>query len=95
MQFDAHFWSVARSSNSTLGLRLQLEAWIVVALAQQSLTQIKMTLALPKQLKTLLFPNFWDSVIITAAFHDPQCGCEDCPFIGPTLPVPLAGAGKI
>jgi hypothetical protein len=54
-----------------------------------------MTLALPKQLKTLLFPNFWDSVIITAAFHDPQCGCEDCPFIGPTLLVPLAGAGKI
>jgi hypothetical protein len=31
----------------------------------------------------------WDRIIITAAFHDPHCSCEDCIFIGPKLPEPL------
>lgn len=26
---------------------------------------------------------FWDTLIITAAFHDPTCECGDCSFIGP------------
>jgi hypothetical protein len=33
----------------------------------------------------------WDCIIITAAFHDPACGCEHCQFIGPTLPEPADG----
>jgi hypothetical protein len=27
--------------------------------------------------------NLWDRIIFTAVFHDPQCGCEDCAFVGP------------
>jgi len=29
---------------------------------------------------------FWDRLLITAAFHDPACGCKDCSFIGPPEP---------
>jgi hypothetical protein len=34
----------------------------------------------------------WDRIIVTAAFHDVQCSCADCAFIGPPLPQPLDGA---
>jgi hypothetical protein len=33
----------------------------------------------------------WDKIIITAAFHDVECQCENCTFIGPQLPEPLDG----
>jgi hypothetical protein len=32
--------------------------------------------------------NLWDRIIVTAAFHDPGCGCEYCSFIGPRQPGP-------
>lgn len=25
----------------------------------------------------------WDNILVTAAFHDPACECEDCRFVGP------------
>jgi hypothetical protein len=39
--------------------------------------------------------NLWDRIIITAAFHDPECGCEYCSFIGPRLPESLHGTEKV
>jgi hypothetical protein len=35
--------------------------------------------------------HLWDSIIVTAMFHDPVCDCEDCQFIGPTLPQSMEG----
>jgi hypothetical protein len=29
----------------------------------------------------------WDTIIITASFHDPACECDQCRFIGPPEPV--------
>ncbi|MGB9043137.1 MAG: hypothetical protein WCC81_11800, partial [Pseudolabrys sp.] len=50
----------AKAINLTIHTCLQeeifLKAWIVVALAQQSLIQIKIDLAGPKQLELLLIP---------------------------------------
>jgi hypothetical protein len=39
--------------------------------------------------------NLWDRIIFTAAFHDPECSCEQCSFIGPRLPESLHGTEKI
>jgi hypothetical protein len=33
----------------------------------------------------------WDSIIVTAAFHDMQCDCEYCRFVGPRLPASMPG----
>jgi hypothetical protein len=38
--------------------------------------------------------HLWDSVIITAMFHDPVCDCEDCQFVGPRFPVSMDGTIK-
>jgi hypothetical protein len=27
--------------------------------------------------------NLWDRIIMTAVFHDPECGCDYCMFVGP------------
>jgi hypothetical protein len=35
--------------------------------------------------------HLWDSIIVTAMFHDPTCECEDCQFVGPTLPQSMEG----
>lgn len=32
--------------------------------------------------------NLWDRIIITATFHDPDCSCDYCSFIGPQQPGP-------
>ena len=37
----------------------------------------------------------WDKIIITAAFHDVECRCEYCAFVGPRLPEPLDGTRKL
>ena len=33
----------------------------------------------------------WDCIIVTAAFHDMNCVCEYCSFVGPRLPESMAG----
>jgi hypothetical protein len=33
----------------------------------------------------------WDCIIVTAAFHDMNCVCEYCSFIGPRLPESMPG----
>jgi len=33
----------------------------------------------------------WDAIIITAVFHDVNCECEHCSFIGPLLPEDMEG----
>lgn len=33
----------------------------------------------------------WDSIIVTAAFHDPECACDYCQFVGPRLPESMLG----
>jgi hypothetical protein len=35
--------------------------------------------------------HLWDTVIVTAMFHDPACTCEICQFVGPTLPEHMPG----
>jgi hypothetical protein len=35
--------------------------------------------------------HLWDSMIVTAMFHDLACECEDCQFIGPTFPKSMEG----
>lgn len=35
--------------------------------------------------------HLWDSLIVTAMFHDPACGCEGCQFVGPQFPESMAG----
>jgi hypothetical protein len=37
----------------------------------------------------------WDRIIITAAFHDVECKCEYCSFVGPSLPEPLDRTRKL
>ena len=32
--------------------------------------------------------NLWDRIILTVAFHDPACSCEDCSFVGARQPGP-------
>jgi hypothetical protein len=39
--------------------------------------------------------NLWDRIIVTATFHDPQCRCEYCSFVGPRLPESLHGTRKV
>jgi hypothetical protein len=38
--------------------------------------------------------RLWDSLIVTAMFHDPVCDCEDCQFIGPQFPQSMPGTIK-
>jgi hypothetical protein len=38
--------------------------------------------------------HLWDSIIVTAMFHDPTCGCETCQFVGPTFPESMLGTIK-
>jgi len=35
--------------------------------------------------------NLWDMIIVSAMWHDPNCGCPDCQFIGPELPKSMEG----
>jgi hypothetical protein len=35
--------------------------------------------------------HLWESIIVTAMFHDPACGCDECQFIGPQFPVSMIG----
>lgn len=39
--------------------------------------------------------HLWDSLIVTAMFHDPACGCPDCRFIGPQFPESMEGTIKV
>jgi hypothetical protein len=38
--------------------------------------------------------HLWDSLIVTAMFHDPTCGCPDCQFVGPQFPQSMEGTIK-
>ncbi|SDH76863.1 hypothetical protein SAMN05216338_101324 [Bradyrhizobium sp. Rc2d] len=35
--------------------------------------------------------HLWDSIIVTAMFHHPICGCDGCQFIGPQFPKSMPG----
>lgn len=39
--------------------------------------------------------HLWDSITVTAMFHDLACGCEACEFIGPTLPQSMPGTVRV
>lgn len=39
--------------------------------------------------------NLWDRIILTAAFHDPDCSCEYCSFVGPRVRGPRHVTGAI
>jgi len=35
--------------------------------------------------------HLWDSVLVTAMFHDPECECDSCQSFGPFFPEPMEG----